>query len=59
MGHRPALSRVALAEAHMAAGVNGSEDVRVFQRRCPSILDSSMEYDDDLVAMCRGWAAKR
>jgi hypothetical protein len=59
-GHQPALSHVALAEPTAASSIAGSsEDVRVFRRRCPSILDSSMEYDDDLVAMCRGWASKR
>jgi hypothetical protein len=59
VGRRPPLSHVALAEPPLASGVNGAEDGRVFQRRCPSILNSSVEYDDDLVAMCRGWAAKR
>jgi hypothetical protein len=59
VGRRPPLSHVALAEPPLASGVNGAEDGRVFQRRCPSILNSSVEYDDDLVAMCRGWAARK
>jgi hypothetical protein len=29
------------------------------RRRCPSILDSAIEYDDDLVALCQSWRARR
>jgi len=30
----------------------------IFKRRCPSILESSREYDDDLVWLCRKWAER-
>jgi hypothetical protein len=58
-GQRTGWSRVAVVESPLAPSVNRSEDVLVFQRRCPSILDSSLEYDEALVALCRGWAAKK
>ena len=46
-------------------GVTSLSDARgtkwrlIFNRRCPSILESSREYDDDLVGLCRKWAERQ
>jgi hypothetical protein len=31
----------------------------IFKRRCPSILESSSEYDDALVSLCQTWAERK
>src|ERR1700722_17470710 len=50
-------SRALSSSVSSIASLNGLEGK--LQRRCPSILASSSEYDDDLVSLCQTWVAGR
>ena len=49
--------RTLSVSASSVANLNGLEGK--LRRRCPSILASSSEYDEDLVSLCQTWVAGR
>jgi hypothetical protein len=48
--------KVGLARAQALSSAVNPDWRQIFKRRCPSILESSSDYDDGLVSICREWA---